>query len=107
MRPTRFGLHGLVFYAAMLGAFFAAPYSNLFFLLLGFLTLLGLLGGVAAARNLSGVTATLAELRPVPADAGVEVAAELRAPRRPRFQVALRLQLAGGRCLAGRLIFGR
>ena len=44
MRPTRFGIKSVVFYLVMLGAFFAAPYSNLFFLLLAFLTLAGAFG---------------------------------------------------------------
>lgn len=103
MRPTRFGLHGLGFYLLMVGAFFAAPYSNLFFLLLGFLTLLGSWGVVAAQRNLSGVTALLTELPPAPSGTSVQVPLQLDAPQRVRFQVAAHLQLKGGQSLTGRV----
>ena len=39
MRPTLFGVRAAVFYVVMLAAFYATHYSNLFFLLLAFLTL--------------------------------------------------------------------
>ena len=51
----RLTIHGAVFWTVMCGAFYAAPYSNLFFLLLGFLTLLGLGGVVGARRNMRDV----------------------------------------------------
>ena len=73
MRLTRFGFQGVAFYLVMFGAFFATPYSNLFFLLLGFLTLLGAFSVVAAYRNLGGVTGAVPELRPVPSGADVAV----------------------------------
>ena len=101
MRLTRFGFQGLLFYLVMLGAFFAAPYSNLFFLLLGFLTLVGMIGGLAAVKNLRGVTASLVELPPVPSQTGIQVPMQLQAKRPPRFQIAAQLQLAGGRELRG------
>lgn len=101
MRPTRFGIHGAVFWTVMCGAFYAAPYSNLFFLLLGFLTLLGIAGVAGARRNLRGVTAALAELPPVPSDVAIQVGVPVRAPARPRFQVRAILDLAGGARLAG------
>ena len=97
MRPTRFGLQSLVFYLAMLGAFFAAPYSNLFFLLLGFITLLGALGIWATPRNLRHVTAALGPLPTVPSGTGICVPVRLHAPRPTRFQVGVRLRLGGGR----------
>lgn len=109
MRLTRFGFHGLVFYLVMLGAFYASPYSNLFFLLLGFLTILGAAGVWSGWRNLRGVAASLADLEPVPSGATVEVPLELRAPDPARFQVAAHLELAGGQVLEGRadLVAGR
>lgn len=103
MRPTRFGLHGALFYAVMLGAFFASPYSNLFFLLLGFLTILGLSGVLAARRNLRGVTASLADLPPLPSGAAAQVPLRLTAPGPARFQLEASLLLEGGERLAGRL----
>ncbi len=103
MRITRFGLQAIVFYVTMLGAFFAAPYSNLFFLLLGFLTLLGLFGLLAARRNLRGVEAVLPELPPQPTDAGSPLPVAVEAPGAARLQVAARVELAGGRELFGQV----
>ncbi len=103
MRLTGFGLKGVVFYATTLVAFYATPYSNLFFLLLGFLTLLGLLGAVAAHRNLRGVSAAFDELAPVPSDASVVLPVELFASGGVRFQVAAHVELEGGRRISGTL----
>ena len=36
MRLTQLGAKSVAFYLTLVGAFFASPYSNLFFLLLGF-----------------------------------------------------------------------
>lgn len=103
MRLTRFGFHSGIFYLVMVGAFFAAPYSNLFFLLLGFLTLLLAFGLVGAWRNLRGVGATLVDLRPVASGSPVQVPLELDAPRPTRFHVGARLELADGQALTGRV----
>ena len=43
MRPTALGIKALVFHACITAAFFVSPYTNLFFLLLGFLTVVVLL----------------------------------------------------------------
>ena len=43
MKPTALGVKAFLFYVLLLVAFFAAPYANHFFLLLSFLTILGLL----------------------------------------------------------------
>lgn len=102
MRFTRFGFFGLVFYALMVGAYFLSPYSNLFFLLLAFLTILGLSGVNGAVRNLRGVRASLVELPPVPALRPIEVPIELRARPGTRFQIDAVLELAGGERVEGR-----
>ncbi|MEM7307445.1 MAG: DUF58 domain-containing protein [Planctomycetota bacterium] len=103
MRLTRFGFYGFVFYVVMFGAFFASPYSNLFFLLLAFLTLLFGGGTVAAFRNLRGVEASIEELAPVPTDAAEPLVVRVRAPRPARFQLVARLRLGGGHELTGHL----
>lgn len=103
MRLTRFGAQGLAFFLVMVLGFFAAPYSNLFFLLLAFLTSLGLVGVVAARRNLRGITLDLAELPPVAAGLPVEIEAHLDAPG--RFGIEAHVELVGGRRLSGRLAF--
>lgn len=58
LRPTLFGARALLFYAVVLGAYFATPYVNLFFLLLGFLTLQWLLALPWTVRNLTRVDAS-------------------------------------------------
>lgn len=101
MRPTRFGLKALAFYAAMCATFYAMPYSNPFFLLLGFLTLLGLTGIAGPARNLRGLRVHFEAPEPVPSGAPVQVPVELALPRGVRFDVTVHLELASGQRLTG------
>lgn len=96
MRPTRFGVHGGLFYIALVAAFYCSQYSNLFFLMLGFLTLVGIGGVLAARRNLRGVTATSPELAPVPTGIAVHSSLEVHAPRPVRFDVRVRISLSRG-----------
>lgn len=93
--PTAFGARGILFAAALTGAFFAAPYSNLYFLLLTFLVVLGVLGVVWTVRNAAGLKARIDDLPPVPAGAGGGFHAEIDAGRRRRFQVRCVLRLDG------------
>ncbi len=92
MRLTGFGFKGVLFYLALVGAFFASPYSNLFFLLLGFLTLQWLLSIVWTRSNMRGVRASIVAAEPAPAGAGLPVRAQIEAPG-TRFQVTVELQL--------------
>lgn len=101
MRLTRFGLKGVVFYLAMIGGFYASPYSNLFFLLLGFLTLQWVLVVPWTLRNMRGVTASVRTIEPTPAGAGQSVRVLVGAPGRVRFQVTIELELEGGEVLVG------
>ncbi len=102
MRLTRFGVHGGLFTGAMFVAFYGSPYSNLFFLLLGFLTLTGLIGVLGARRNLQGVTAHAPEFEPVPSATAVRVEVPLSVETRRRFDVRGRIALEGGAELRGR-----
>jgi uncharacterized protein (DUF58 family) len=101
VRLTAFGFKSIAFYLAMLGAFLASPYSNLFFLLLAFLTLLFAGGAVSTWRNLRGVTAHIPELPPAPAGAGHSLRAQAGAPSRARFQVSVQLELEGAGTASG------
>jgi uncharacterized protein (DUF58 family) len=96
MRLTRFGLHGGLFHVALVAAFFGSSYSNLFFLLLGFLTLVGLGGVLAARRNLHGVNATAPDLAPSPTGTAVHASIDVHAPRPTRFGVHARISLSRG-----------
>jgi len=101
LRPTRFGIQAACFWLAMFAAFYAAPYSNLFFLLLGFLGLVLVAGTWGARRNVRGVSAVVDVLPPVPAGSDASVSFELRAPRPTRFQIGVRLVLVGERSVVG------
>lgn len=103
MVPTRFGVQGGAFLALMYAAFVAAPYSNLFFLLLGFLSMIGLGGVVAAHRNLRGVTASLVAPPPIPSGANATLRVPVAASGRARFLVGVRLELEEGSTLTGRV----
>jgi len=91
VRLTLFGLKGALFYVALIVAFLATPYSNLFFLLLAYLTLQWLSCAVWTPRNLRGVAAELAALEPVEAGRATRVRARLRAGGRSRFQIGVEL----------------
>lgn len=57
MRPTALGVKAFLFYVLLVVAFFAAPYANHFFLLLSFLTIMGLLNlawGLLNRHRLAG-----------------------------------------------------
>jgi uncharacterized protein (DUF58 family) len=93
--PTALGVKALLFYVTLLGAFLAAPYLNLFFLLLSFLTVLGALCFLWTARSLVGVTGEVVSVAEVPAGVGPEVVARVAARRGRRPSVRLRVDLEG------------
>lgn len=93
----------MTLYVVIVTAFLAAPYSNVMFLLVGFLTLQWVLCTLWTLANVRGVTAELSELPPVPAGAPTSIAATLRAPGRTRFQVTVELELEDGTRIAGAL----
>lgn len=66
-RPTLLGFKAALFYAVLVGVFFAAAYANLFFLLLVFASLLALSSYLATWRNFAGVTGALEPPAPMPA----------------------------------------
>src|SRR5687768_14066566 len=89
IRPTLLGAKGVLFLAAIALAFFATSYSNLFFLLLGFLCVLAALGALWAVANVRGVTVAVADLPQAPAGSARELRLRLGAAGRPRFQLAV------------------
>jgi uncharacterized protein (DUF58 family) len=94
MRPTLLGIKAAAFYAVLLGAFFVAPYMNLFFLLLVFLTVLGSLTVLWNARSLAGVGGEIVDVEPAPAGTPAVVAVRLAGGARERAGLRVRLQLA-------------
>lgn len=93
--PSSVGWKGLLFHAVLVAAFYAAPYANLFFLLLAFLTLLGALDLLWVHRNLSGVAGGVDAPAPAPAGTGPEIKGWLEAGPRMRYGVSVRLDLGG------------
>ncbi|MBL8726302.1 MAG: DUF58 domain-containing protein [Planctomycetes bacterium] len=99
LRPTELGVKGGLLVGALGCAFFATGYSNLFFLLLVFVVVLGVLGAVWSLTNLRGLTLRMAE--PPLAEAGRprSLRLELGLPRAhaTAFDLAVGLEL-GGSC---------
>jgi uncharacterized protein (DUF58 family) len=99
--PTVLGVKGAGFFLILLVAFFAATYSNLFFLLLTFLTVLGILNLIWTARSLSGVICEVLDPGPLPAGSGHHLVFRARTSGRPRYAVLGETVLEEGGKLAG------
>jgi uncharacterized protein (DUF58 family) len=99
--PTVLGAKGLAFFLILLGSFYAATYSNLFFLLMAFLTVLGVLNVVWTARSLSGVEGQAMELGPIPSGAGHHLKFEIRATGRTRLGVVAEAMVKGAGRVSG------
>jgi uncharacterized protein (DUF58 family) len=95
VRPTPLGVKAALFYLLLVASFFAAPYANLYFLLLAFLALLGAADLLAARRNLAGASARLDEARPAPAGTGGTLVAWIEAGRSPRWALGVEVELEG------------
>jgi uncharacterized protein (DUF58 family) len=94
VRPTGLGVRTALFFLLLVAAFFAAPYANLFFLLLLFLSILGAFDLLAARSNLAGASGRVDEIEPMPAGAGGAAAAVVQAGKR-RWAVAVEVELEG------------
>jgi uncharacterized protein (DUF58 family) len=92
--PTGLGVKAALFYLLLVAAFFAAPYANLFFLLLTFLTLLGLADALAARGNLRGATGRVEDSEPVASGTESSVTAVLAAGSR-RWALGVEVVLDG------------
>lgn len=95
--PTGLGAKAIVFWVVNVAAFFAAPYTNLFFLSLAFLTMLALLSLWWTAREFSGLRAELLAIEPFPAGIAAELALRLSGPRNAYRAIVCRLDLGGRR----------
>ena len=96
IRPSALGSKGLLLFAALELAFLATNYSNLFFLLLAFSAVLGVLGAWWSWRNLRDVQVDAVEIVLAAAGGQRDVTVRLRTARRPRFDLAVELPLANG-----------
>ncbi len=100
IRPTALGVKALAFFVLLTVVFFAASYSNLFFLLLVFAGALAVLNIAWTSANLRGVTAEVVSLEPVPAGATPVLQARIDPGHRPRVALEVELELEGKRRLA-------
>lgn len=91
--PTALGWKAVAFYLAMVGASYAAPYNNLFFLLLCYLGVLLTLSAFWTRRQLGGVEAELRPPLPLPAELGGEVEVRVAVTGRERPGLLLVLEL--------------
>lgn len=95
MRPTRFGLKAIVFYLSLVCAFYAAPYLNLFFMLLAFASVLAVLNVYWTWRNLSGVRGCMAEVAPFPAGCSPSAHLLVSSSSKPRHQLHAAISIEG------------
>lgn len=107
LRPTLFGVRSAAFYVVVVGAYFSAPYVNLFFLLLAFLTVQWLLAGLWTLTNMAGVSAEFRGIPMVEAGGDSAMPLTIHGPKRPRFDVSASMTLMGPdgaeRAASGRL----
>lgn len=95
IRPTELGCKGLLLLGALLLAFYATAYSNLFFLLVAFCCVLGGFGAVWGLANLRGCRVTIGELPFAAAGASRPLRLELHTNGRSVLDLAVELQLDG------------
>jgi len=97
IRPTELGSKGMLLVTALELAFLATAYSNLFFLLIAFSCVLGVLGLWWSVRNVAGLELARCEAPIAAAGCPRLVTLALAAPRQTRFDLAFTVEVAGAR----------
>ncbi len=106
--PTALGMKALLFYATLIAAFYAAPYMNLFFLLMVFAATVAGCSLWWTWRNVAGASAAVLHVEPAPAGVAPRATVLVRAPARTRYTLQCTVSIAGkrlpvataGRCAA-------
>lgn len=93
---TPFGIKAAVFGAVIALIFFATPYTSLFFLLVAFLSVLGILGTVWGATNLRRVRVNLDPLPMAQAGEQRTIVAHASTTRGTCLGLGIQLELDGG-----------
>jgi len=96
IRPSALGSKGLLLLATLELAFLATNYSNLFFLMLAFCAVLGVLGAYWSLRNLRGLHVVKLEVAAAACDASRGLDLRLAADKRPRFDLVIELDVHNG-----------
>lgn len=104
MKPTHFGAKSLLFFAAITGAFYAAPYVNLFFLLIAFFGAHWVLCAWWTYSNLRGVEVAIQDPGPIPAGTTATLDWEVLGARR-RFGLRLLVDFESGDQGCGELAY--
>jgi len=97
IRPTELGCKGLLLLGALMLAFYATAYSNLFFLLIVFCCVLGGFGAASGMTSLRGCRVTIGELPLAAAGASRPLRVELHTQGRTVLDLAVELRLCGRR----------
>ena len=85
----------------MIAAFFGAPYGNLFFLLIGFLSVMWTMALFWTWRNASGIRIYLGTLSPITAGSHGSLVVELQSQTRTRFNTEVKFDLGSDLQLTG------
>lgn len=93
IRPSALGTKGLLLFATMELAFLATNYSNLFFLMLAFSAVLGVLGAWWAMRNLRGLQVLDIEIGAAATATSRAIQLRVESGPRPRFDLTFQLHL--------------
>ncbi|MBK8978854.1 MAG: DUF58 domain-containing protein [Planctomycetes bacterium] len=94
--PTALGLKAVGFLGLLVVAYYAAPYDNLFFLLIAFLSTLAALGAWWTADNVRRVRCAITDVESAPAGAATgHVVRIALSVRRPAFALRVRMTIAG------------
>ena len=95
LQLTALGAKATLFLGLIVIAFYASPYTNLFFLMLSFLAVVGILGAWWTRSNLHGLTCDVTAIEPAPTNAGHDFQFQLDPAGRTRFDVSLLLKISG------------
>jgi len=96
IRPSALGTKGLLLFCAMELAFLATNYSNLFFMVLAFSAVLGVLGAVWSIRNVQGLRIDDVTLGMAAADTSRAIQLQVDGGKRARFDLTFEMPLHGG-----------
>ena len=96
IRPSALGTKGLLLFCAMELAFLATNYSNLFFMVLAFSAVVGVLGIWWSIRNLRGLRIDDVTVGMAAADTSRAVQVLVDGGTRPRFDLTFEAPLLGG-----------
>jgi uncharacterized protein (DUF58 family) len=96
VRPTGLGWKGVGFLLLLTAAWFATPYSNLFFLMLSFLFCMAILSYFWARTNLRGLVGSLEDHPPFPSGRPLPLRLFLYPGKRPAQEIAIQIKLEDG-----------